>query len=55
MCVGRRFVECGECGGHYHRPMFHHIQRSATDVEDELERPSQPIRPSRVMITVLED
>ncbi|KAK9909256.1 hypothetical protein WJX75_009575 [Coccomyxa subellipsoidea] len=53
MCVGRRFVECTECGGHYHRPMFRHIQRSATDLEEELERQTQPSR--RVMVDVLED
>ena len=52
MCVGRRFVECTECGGHYHRPMFRHIQRTAIDVEEELERRT---RPSRVMVDVLED
>ncbi|EIE25443.1 hypothetical protein COCSUDRAFT_32644 [Coccomyxa subellipsoidea C-169] len=52
MCVGRRFVECTECGGHYHRPMFRHIQRTAIDVEEELEMRSKP---SGVMVNVLED
>jgi hypothetical protein len=29
LCMNRRFVVCGECGGHYHRPMFAHRRRQA--------------------------
>lgn len=53
MCVGRRFVECTECGGHYHRPMFRHIQRAAMDVEEELEE--ERSEPSGVLVNVLQD
>ena len=52
LCVGKRFVECTSCGGHYHRPMFSHIHRTAMDVEDELEGRSQP---TKVISGVLED
>ncbi len=43
MCVGRRFVECTECGGHYHRPMFHHVHRTAADVEANVKGSRQPL------------
>ena len=52
LCVGKRFVECTSCGGHYHRPMFSHIHRTAMDVENELEGRSQP---TKVISGVLED
>jgi hypothetical protein len=29
LCMNRRFVVCGDCGGHYHRPMFAHRRRQA--------------------------
>ena len=45
MCVGRRFVECTECGGHYHRPMFHHVQRTSQIIEEELEGSRELQRP----------
>lgn len=52
LCVGKRFVECTSCGGHYHRPMFNHIHRTAMDVEDELEGLTEP---TKVISGVLED
>ena len=45
MCVGRRFVECTECGGHYHRPMFNHVHRTPQIIEEELEGSRELQRP----------
>lgn len=28
LCMSRRFIECPDCGGHYHRPLFSHASRS---------------------------
>ena len=52
LCVGKRFVECTSCGGHYHRPMFSHIHRTGMDVEDELQGRTEP---TKVISGVLED
>ncbi|GMH32619.1 hypothetical protein BSKO_00453 [Bryopsis sp. KO-2023] len=42
-CFGRRFVKCQSCGGHYHRPMFHHARTTRFSlVKDLLEiRPEE--------------
>ena len=26
LCMSKRFIECPDCGGHYHRPMFNHVK-----------------------------
>ncbi len=45
-------MECTSCGGHYHRPMFSHIRRTAADIESELEELTAP---TKVISGVLED
>ena len=52
LCVGKRFVDCSSCGGHFHRPMFRHIHRTALDVTEDFEELSQP---TKVISGVLED
>lgn len=29
LCMNRRYIVCGDCGGHYHRPLFRHARRLA--------------------------
>lgn len=37
MCLGKRFVSCPECGGHFHRRIFshhHHTGLTVTELVD---------------------
>ena len=43
MCLGKRFVNCNECGGHFHRRIFTHKHQSGTDVTDMLEAELSPV------------
>lgn len=51
MCMGRRYVECAECGGHYHRPMFRHVHRAAVDNDEDFDSSMQPPR----VLVIMED
>lgn len=37
MCLGKRFVDCPECGGHFHRRMFNHHHHSGLTVTEVVE------------------
>ena len=54
MCVGKKYADCSACGGHFHRPIFRHKQRTAREVERDLriERPSGPVG---VVMGIMED
>lgn len=32
--MNRRYVVCSECGGFYHRPLFHHMRRNPSRPEE---------------------
>lgn len=47
LCMNRRFVECRECGGHYHRVLFRHHRREKAegDMFGQVDASSMGTRP----------
>eukprot|EP00884_Botryococcus_braunii_P018676 jgi/Botrbrau1/5492/Bobra.27_1s0030.1 len=41
-CLGRRFINCRDCGGHVHRPLFAHTSRIRSQGDDFYGAPVQP-------------
>ena len=37
MCLGKRFVDCPECGGHFHRRIFNHHHHKGLTVTELVE------------------
>ena len=37
MCLGKRFVDCPECGGHFHRRIFNHHHYTGLTVTELVE------------------
>ena len=37
MCLGKRFVGCPECGGHFHRRIFSHHHHTGLTVTELVE------------------
>ncbi|DBA70220.1 TPA: hypothetical protein ACH3X2_012129 [Trebouxia sp. C0005] len=37
MCLGKRFVDCPECGGHFHRRIFNHHHHTGLTVTELVE------------------
>lgn len=37
MCMNKRFVTCGDCGGYFHRTLFSHSRRTVTYAGQDVE------------------
>lgn len=45
-CLGRRFINCRDCGGHVHRPIFAHTSRIRLQGEAFYGAPIRPVERS---------